>query len=387
MKNAIYVGHIGWEGTAMAIHSRNIAHLLESRGYQVSFVSPCATKQYREFGKEDKYQYYYTKQFIKIPKLRTIEWMLEELYGIKLFVLFKKILKQKKADLVLFYGYSGEKRIIDYCKKRNVRVFIDRTDWFETDDREGVFGKLFTKVCADNCIEKYDLKANGVIAISKFFYDYYSARGQKTIWIPPIFNVPKGLHFESPKASVIKLVYAGSLGGTKDIIAPVVECLVTSLNRDKVCFRLDLIGITEQELSMKFGEHNWQALAIYAHGRVAHKEAIKIVSNSDFSFLLRQNKKYAKAGFSTKFAESMCNGVPVICTEVGGADVLVQNMKNGILIKDNKKETVQNVLEDLLLLERKEIKKMKESAYDTALKYFDFFSYESEFNTFLEGNE
>lgn len=385
-KKALYIGHIGSEGTAMAIHSRNIAQVLEMHGFQVSFVCQCVSKGKREYGKEDKYEYLYTKQYIKVPKLNAIEWMLEELSGIKLFHLFKKKMRQIKPDLVMFYGYSAEKKIVDYCKKNNVEIIVDRTDWFEKSDRKGLFGRIFTKYVADKSIEKYDYEANGVISISKYFYDFYKAGGQNTIWIPPVFEVAHHDKFERNNSAVIRLVYAGSLGGTKDIIDPVVECVLSRFNKEKIRFELNLVGITEEQLNAKFGKHDWNAVGINANGHVPHDEAERIVSESDFSFLLRQNKRYAKAGFSTKFAESMSNGVPVICTKVGGADVLVDNMRNGILIENNEVSTIEATLNKLLNLTDDEIVDMKNAAYESALQYFDYHSYIESLRLFIENN-
>lgn len=56
---------------------------------------------------------------------------------------------------------------------------------------KGIFGHLFTKYVADKSIEIYDEKANGVISISKYFYDFYHNKGQNTIWIPPVFDIKK----------------------------------------------------------------------------------------------------------------------------------------------------------------------------------------------------
>ncbi|HII4499408.1 TPA: glycosyltransferase [Clostridium perfringens] len=388
LKNVFYVGHIGAEGTAMAIHTRNIAKLLNGYGYNVSFICQCVPKKHKRYSEDDYYNYFYTKQYIKIPKLSAIEWMIEEMSGIKLFNLFKNKLNNEGIDLVIFYGYSGEKKIIDFCKRKKIKVLIDRTDWFDKDDRKGLFGKIFTKYCADKCIKKYDFYADGVISISKFFYDFYKKQGQNTFWMPPIFEVPKKdkIEIKVKSKEVIRLVYAGSLGGTKDIIDPIIEILLNKYNKDKIQFTLDLVGINNDQLDVKFGKNNWEGYGVFAHGRLPHSETVKIISNSDFSFLLRHNKRYAKAGFSTKFAESMSYGVPVICTQVGGADLLIKNMKNGILLKDNKKDTIESVLSKIINFTEEDIYYMKNNAYRDALRYFDYNSYEQKFNKFIKGD-
>lgn len=381
-QRVIYIGPIGVEGTAMAIHTRNIAKILELIGYQLTFLCSCVPKGNKEYN-SDKYGYFYTKQWIKAPKLSTIEWMIEELSGAKLFRLFKKKVKLINPEVVIFYGYSGQKKIINYCKRNGITVIVDRTDWFEVSDHTGVFGRFFAKYFSNKSILKHDFEANGVISISKYFYDFYTNRGQNTIWLPPVFEIEKNKCFFKRNMDTIQLVYAGSLGGTKDIIEPIVEIIFSKYNKEKIQFTLNLVGITEEQLDSKFGKHNWKAIGINAYGRLPHKEAEEIVSKSDFSFLLRQNKRYAKAGFSTKFSESLSHGVPVICTKVGGADILVEHMKNGVLIDNNDSYTIERALFEILNLTDKEILNMKNAAYETALTYFDYHSYEESLKAFI----
>ena len=384
-KNAMYIGHIGCKGTAMAVHTRNIAQLLEMIGYQVSFISQCVPRGGSKYDSNDRYIYNYTKQYVKIPKISAIEWIIEELFGIKLFNLFKKKVEKQKPELVVFYGYSGEKKIINYCKKHDIKVIIDRTDWFDADDKEGLFGKIHTKYLTDKCIEKYDLKANGVVSISEFFYNFYTSKGQKTIWIPPIFtDIDYKTNINKIERNNIKLVYAGSLGNNKDIIDPIVNCITNIFNKENIKFILNLVGITEEQLDSRFGNHDWKKHGIFAYGRVSHEESQKIVSQSDFSFLLRQNKRYAKAGFSTKFAESMSLGVPVICTKVGGADSIITDMLDGIHITDNNIETIENVLCSLLEFSDSEINKIKQNTYDTAHQKFLASNYSKKMNEFIQ---
>lgn len=362
---AIYIGHIGKKGTAMAIHTRSIAQLLEELNYKVSFVVQYVDEKDQFIN--DKYKYFYTKQIIKLPKLKALEWMFEEILGIKLFLLFKKIAKKERVDLVIFYGYSSEKLIINFCKKNNIKIIVDRTDWFEKEDRKGIFGKIFTWF-TDKCITDYDLKTDGVISISNYFYNFYKNNKQKTIWLPPIFNIENNIFFINDKEKIIKLVYAGSLGGQKDTIIPVIKAL-QEINRNDIKFHLNLIGISSKELEKYFYEDLCK-IGVYAHGKKSHEKTLEILKKSDFSILLRQNKRYAKAGFSTKFAESMYFGVPVICTSVGGADTIIENNKDGILLENNEIETIKKCFFRILSFDKNEIADIKQNAYVKGKKIF-----------------
>ena len=381
--NIIYIGHIGEDGTAMALHTRNIASLLNELEYNVTFVCKSVVNSGKKYDKSDIFEYHYTKQYFKSGKLKTIEWMLEEVTAIKLILLFRKINSKINAKLVFFYGYSGEKYILRYCQRNGIKVVIDRTDWFEPDDSNGLFGKLFTKYIANKCVVRHDFQADGVISISHFFEKHYKQGGQKTIFIPPLMRNVISAQNVLPVNKPIRLVYAGSLAGNKDSILPVIECLLKVFNCEEIQFELSLVGISESQLNQSFGVHEWEKLGIYAFGRVSHCESENIVRKSDFSFLLRQNKRYARAGFSTKFAESMSMGVPVICTSVGGADKMITDMENGVLVHDNTTQSIQIALKKILNLSDEQRNQMKVDAQALATKVFQVEIYKKPLKNFL----
>lgn len=384
IKNLIYVGgNIGINDTAMGIHAKNLASLFTLLGYNISFICQNTPSEEKKFINEEKYNYYYTKRYIKFPKIKIIEDIIEEFIGIKLFLLFKKIIKEKKPEIVVFYGTSCEKKIINYCKRKKIPIYIDETDWFELDDREGFFLTKYYRNYRENYnIEKLNFRANGVIAISKYFFKYYEEKGQHCIWIPPIFKIESFKEKQIKKP--IKLIYAGSLAGNKDIIDPVIRLLLFKINLNRIYFHLDLIGISELDLNRKFGEFNWKSKGIYAWGRLTHNETLNKIKQADFSILLRQNKRYAKAGFSTKFAESLTQSVPIICTEIGGSDCLIKNFNNGILVKDNTEKTIEEVLNQILNLPFLEIEDMRRKAYKTALEKLDYRVYKNSLKQFIE---
>ena len=371
----LYVGYVGEVGTAMSIHSRNISKIFQDLGYDIYYLCQYVDEEKRY----ENDRYFYTNQYLKIKKFKSVEWMIEEFLALKIYSSLKKKIEEIHPKIIIFYGYSGEKKIIKYCNKKGIKVFVDRTDWFESSDRKGIFGNLYTKFVTDKCIKNYDFNASGVISISKYFEDYYLKNNQNTLWIPPVFDIEVIDEFNKDP-ECINIVYAGSLGGGKDTIDNVIKYFLINENKE---FNLNLLGIDENQLNNRFGFNDWEKYNINAFGRVSNEDVIKIVSKSDFSLLLRQNKRYAKAGFSTKFAESMSLGVPMICTKVGGADSLIENNKNGILINDNNFETITEVMNNIKKLSNQEILQMKKGAFLTAKKYFDYHNYLLKMNEFI----
>lgn len=122
---------------------------------------------------------------------------------------------------------------------------------------------------------------------------------------------------------------------------------------------------------------------IYLHGRLPHDKTINIVKQADFSILIRENRVYAKAGVSTKFSESMCVGVPSICTKVGGTDLFVKDGINGILISDNSIDNIRDGINRILNMSNEEILKMKRNALKTAKEVFSLSAYTTDIEDFL----
>lgn len=184
----------------------------------------------------------------------------------------------------------------------------------------------------------------------------------------------------------LKIVYAGSVGGGKDILFPFIDAIKV-INSEMIKITLTIIGPNKSILKSKYGDIDLSDMGIEIKDKCKNDEVLHILKVSDFSILLRNNKRYAKAGFSTKFAESMFMGTPVICTDIGGADRCITDMKNGVLIADNSVESIVATLKKLLLLNDREICEIKRNAYEYAKDHFSIESHcnelEEYFNTLL----
>lgn len=378
----IYLGNVGTAGTAMAEHTRNIARLLRALGNEVTFISSNPGIRFEKYDHTDEFKYLYTKK-TEVKYIRTIQWYFETVTGEGLLNLLRKEERKEHIDLVILYGFSGQPRICRFCKKNKIKIIADRVDWFEPSDYKGLFAKWYCKHFPDKYIQEDDKHLDGIISISILFMEHYKKMGIKTIWIPPVFD-KKEMYEQTSANSIYRIVYAGSLGaGKKDSIKPVVESLL-SMNKEVVVIELHLIGISETQLNNTFGNHEWLNIGIYAYGRLPHNQTLDIVKTCDFGVLLRQNKRYAKAGFSTKFAECMCNSLPMICTKVGGADTIVTHMADGILLDNNNNETILNVLHRVSMLPMKAVVEMKKHAYETGVRFFSAHNYMEALGEFID---
>lgn len=369
-KTIYYIGNIGYKNTAMAIHVRNLGYLFKKLNYDVIFFCENWNDNCRYSSDED-FTYFYTNKYLNISKLSALEWLYESLTGTKLYNLVYKKVKLKKPDFIILYGYEGEKKLIDLCKQENIPIILERCDWFEKEDRVGFLYKNFIHYISEFSIQKLDIKADGIIAISKYLRDYYQNKGKKVEFIPPIFKIDPMFKIERyyNNDNSVHLVYAGSMGGYKDQTLLVLEVL-KEINKQEIKIFLDIVGTSMEEIEKITECKVWNRYGVKAYGRLSNEDTKKIVRRADFSLLLRQNKRYAKAGFSTKFAESMCLGVPVICTKVGGSDSVITHMKDGIHLIDNSYETILSVLKEILKMDCEKILEIKNNAFLTAQKLF-----------------
>lgn len=369
----LYVGEsIGQVDTAMFIHVENVAKLLKAKGHDVELLSLSDKENYND-KVIDGFAYHYTRYY-KNRLVRKAINFLNVIYGYQMLVRVKKIRETFNYDMIIYYGYSAEARLISYCKKKNILFVIERVDWFERSDRKGFWEQYIYQYIVNNCYRNVDFKADAIIVISEYLKKYFSNHNIPVLLMPPIFSlkefdndeIDRGGHCDSN--NIIRLIYCGNLSGDKDTVAPVIKA-IENINDKCVYFTLDIVGVTQQDYERKTGDKiNNSAVKFY--GRMPHKKAVEVLKKSDITILLRQRKKYAKAGFSTKFAESMLCGIPVLCTSVGGADLCIRDMTNGFLLQSNSVNDVEDKLRKILSLKVEDMEKIKNETFDYAKKHF-----------------
>lgn len=301
-----------------------------------------------------------------------------------------ELCKKSSPKLILFYGGSVHliEQVSKYAQENSIRLMVDETDWFDPRQVNNLYEKIY--YCNDNIrIRAKDHNLDGQIAISPYFFDYLSSKGAKPFFLPPVFSVPTADHVISrpQEADVIRIVYAGSIGPDKDIIGPFIE--VVRIFNQRGCTKaveLHLVGPEWSDyeiLEPNGSEQDYLLSGIFFHGRLQHERAVAVVQNSDLSVLFRRPQRYAKAGFSTKFAESMLYGTPVICNRVGGADSVLNNWVDGIVIADTSNETLTTVLDQVVGMSRSDLDQMKAAAQRSAYQLFDVENYMESFDRYI----
>lgn len=385
----MYIGNIGYPNTASSVHIKNRGIFMNSCGHEVYALCEVASDGKKMLNlKEITYEY--MDPYPGKGKIRGLYWNLDQVFGIFYVNQVKKFILKIKPDIVILYEPNSIIYIlfmIKLAKKEGFKLVIESTEWRDPKDYNGLITRILN--IEKDLQKKYiDRKVGNTIAISSYLYQHYLEQNCNTILLPPIFpdcdkkeKIIQSRKNKQINKTVINLVYAGALS-SKDYIDTLIQAIM-HINKEKIKIIFDIVGPEKKQVENLIKSKELDKFGIKCHGRLPHEETIKIVAKSDLSVLLRMNKRYAKAGVSTKFCEAMLLGVPSICTSVGGTDKFVNDGVNGFLVEDNSVKTLEKILYKILDLSREQIVELKNNAIETANEMFLGDKYKNKFNNFL----
>lgn len=390
MKKILYVGQIAIEGSASCTHVRNRARFFNNIGYEVYGLSECPKNECDKVEDTDFLKYVYMKPFHGKGKVRGAGWIADQFLGIHTYNEIIRALKFISPDIIILYELNSivvEERIRAYCEKHNIRLIIEVTEWMEVENRKEIAtrGIVWQKDIQKRYIDK---RCGNIIAISEFLYEHYRNQGCNVIRLPPLVYdfADKDQVFrdrDAVKLRQVKLVFAGTTD-FKDYLEPMLKA-IRKINNNEIKIIFDVVGPSPDAIESMLECSSPTQYGINCYGRLSHENTLSIVRKADFSVLMRENKRYAKAGVSTKFVEAMSLAVPSICTAVGGTDAFVTDGVDGVLIKDNSVHEVLDKLMQIVNMDSSEILQMKLNALNTAKQVFSEGQYCNVAKCFLEG--
>lgn len=390
MKKILYVGQIAIEGSASCTHVRNRARFFSNIGYKVYGLSEYPKNECDKAKDTDFLKYIYMKPFRGKGKIRGAGWIADQFLGIHTYNEIIKTLKVISPDIIILYELNSivvEERIRAYCERHNIRLIIEVTEWMEVENRKEIAtrGIVWQKDIQKRYIDK---RCGNIIAISEFLYEHYRNQGCNVIKLPPLVYdfADKDQIFRDRdvvKLHQVKLVFAGTTD-FKDYLEPMLKA-IRKINDNEIKIIFDVVGPSPDAIERMLECSTPTQYGINCYGRLSHENTLSIVRKADFSVLMRENKRYAKAGVSTKFVEAMSLAVPSICTAVGGTDVFVSDGVDGFLIKDNSVHEVLDKLMQIVNMDSSKILQMKLNALNTAKQVFSEGQYYNVAKCFLEG--
>jgi len=236
-------------------------------------------------------------------------------------------------------------------------------------------------------------QCDGIIAISSFLEKFYSDKGKKTIRIPALIDTDNHSTTERRvnyfDSKMLNLIYAG-IPGKKDLLHLIIKS-VSLLNKNGYFICLHILGLSSKELLRLYGVVCQKGIVCY--GKVNQQEVKSFLERADFSILLRPSKRYANAGFPTKFVESLNAGLPVIANYTSDLQQYLIDGYNGFVVNGYTEELITDKLQKVFKQGRSVWDGMRLNALRTAKINFDYKLYTrqlvpfmSEMNSWNENN-
>lgn len=293
------------------------------------------------------------------------------------------LLEKTQPEMIIAYNHPAIAlgKLVDYGKKQGIKTISDCTEWYTPE------GNIIQKVIKGWDTRKrmvdVHLRMDGIISISRFLHEYYQAKGVKSLLLPPLVDMQDGKwHVEDrdeySAREEILLTYAGS-PGHKDALDKLV-CIVSSLP-EELKVRFEIVGLDKQQFINAYQYKDSISERVHFNGRLPHEDTLRLLSKSDFQIFIREDNITTRAGFPTKFVESISAGVPVLTNLTSNIGDYLSEGVNGYPLDVTNDETLITSLLRVLKQPRDEMDRLKKSI---DRETFDYRNYVPAIKQFIE---
>ncbi|MBN3489972.1 glycosyltransferase [Acholeplasma equirhinis] len=343
------------------------AKILKKIGYNVVFVSP---KNEITDNKNLVFSEILGFEAWEYPKAKGKLGIIRKNFEYK--YLLETVKKYNDITAIILYNYPsfGLFNVRRYSKKKDIKLIGDITEWYQPLNP-------FVKLDSFLRMRYLNKKMDGLICISTYLTKHYKKNISNIITVPPLIdkNDQKwnelSRHIKKSNDNKIHLIYAGS-PGRKDKIKLIIESIEGFNNLE-----LSVIGLNKKDIKSTIPNN------VTFHGRLSHSESLVKLKYSDFSIFIREVNKVSKAGFPTKFVESISMGIPVITNNTSDLlDYFEDDI--GYLIPNYSKKELIKIFETIDSNGIEISKKMKSILIEKK-DSFDICKYEEKFIDFVKG--
>lgn len=292
------------------------------------------------------------------------------------------------TDVVAVVAYNLKAfqfaRLIRYCRKHGIKIISDCTEWYDA----SASGRLLNIACIIDSFVRMRLlnkKVDGMIAISRYLESYYYSSLKSVITVPPLVDISeeKWRQDQSNISDAIRFVYSGDPTG-KDMLGKIIECFADINSTRKFCF--EIIGVSKLDFLNCYPKLdsilNMLNDSVIFHGRISHKDSLKILKSADYSIFVRDKSRKNMSGFPTKFVESYTAGVHIIANDVSDIREYFPCDKYSVLALDDSFARISSAISKALSFEISELRENKRSAEQN---HFNYRNWIDGFETFFKG--
>ena len=283
-------------------------------------------------------------------------------------------------------GASYAFRVMRWARAAGVPVIADVVEWYSPRQfRGGAVSPAF--LSAHLALRMAYPRFDGVIAISEYLRHRYPAL--PTVVVPPTIgvaalDVARGVRpvQERSDAHTLSLCYFGS-PGRKDLLPAIIDGFAMARSRfgPSPDLRLQVAGPDTNEVRGLLGGDIPTGVEVV--GPLPQHEMGDFLRSADFSLLLRPDATYSRAGFPTKFVESLGYSTPVIANLTSDLDQYLLDGVTGFVVSGATATDLALAIERAMGLTLDERERMRGHARDMALRAFDSTAYVAEIDRLL----
>ena len=291
----------------------------------------------------------------------------------------------KETSIVIAYNHPAIalRKLLKYNRKRGIVTLSDCTEWYEPQG-----GWLFRKIKGWDVNQRmYNVQCqlDGVITISRYLDVFYKEHCVKTLLLPPLVdkNEKKWTAPKERTRNTVNIMYAGSPGGAKDRLDWIINGLEIVAANTGSTFGFDVIGITEQQYRKVYLVEDSKLIPGFVHfyGRLPHEKVVAMLLDADFQIFLREDHLANRAGFPTKFAETISAGTIALTNASSNLKDYMEEGVNSFEMDISSQDALVATLTKPLSMEKEELMNIQERM-DTTV--FDYRNYIEKTKQFLQ---
>lgn len=375
--NILYVGNYNFQAQTAPTHRvTSNAKIFSQLGHTVIHLSQGEST----YIDQDNCKHYV---FLKAGKIRSL---IQRQVSIREII---EIIESENIQVVIVYNYHAVAmyRLLRYCRKNNIKIIADVTEWYQFYTWKEKVTKGVDTFLRMRFVHP---RLDGLIVISKYLENFYDRYNIPMAKIPPLIDYDnnKWQIASDPIAAKPSLIAIATADKHKDDLAAVIHLMGYVLEmQDAPDFYIDIVGMTkEQYVSLFSSEEIPEKLQehICFHGRIKHEEVLSLEKKAWYNIFVREDSLPNNAGFPSKVAESLACGTPVITNCTSNIFEYVKNGSTGFMLYGTMEQQAK-IIYDALNLSLQKVGEMHRSCKNE--RVFAQENYHAEMMKLLNGRK